>query len=107
MLGRPSVGSIAMPLCCRLRGDDSYIAHHQLRAHEQPSAEQPENLANDKLRRLIGYARDRAPYYTRLLDDLGPSPERIRTADDLPKLAHHGQAYADRTSGRTDLDGSG
>ncbi len=48
--------------------------------------ERIEQLQSERLQRLIHYAYERVPYYRRLMDSRGISPDCIRAAADLPLL---------------------
>lgn len=50
------------------------------------SAEQLEELQNEKLRKIIEHCYKNVPYYTELFDNLNLKPEDIQTKEDLKKL---------------------
>jgi len=58
----------------------------ELEASQWWPLERIEALQSERLQRLIHYAYERVPYYRRLMDGRGISPDRIRTAADLPLL---------------------
>jgi phenylacetate-CoA ligase len=49
----------------------------------RPNAADLERVRNARLRRVVGHAYDRVPYYRRLFDSAGVRPEHIRTTADL------------------------
>ena len=48
--------------------------------------EQQQEYQNEQLRGVIVHAYNTVPYYTELFDQLGLTPEDVKTVDDLPKL---------------------
>jgi len=97
-----------------LRGTHTMRCLAELEASQWWPRERIEQLQSERLRRLIHYAYERVPYYRRLMDDSGVSPDAVRTASDLPKLPaltkadireHMGEMLAEGFPRRELLDG--
>lgn len=61
------------------------VFDHLLENEFRPVAEQQEQLAA-RVRSMVGYAIDQAPYYARMFDRLGLRPSDIEGPEDLAKL---------------------
>ena len=58
----------------------------EFRGYDSLSQVEIQNLQESKLRNLIRYCYDNVPYYTKLFDRLGLTPEDIKTREDLTRL---------------------
>lgn len=54
--------------------------------HETLPKDQLRKLQSERLRKLVAYVYERAPFYRRQIDEAGLSPKTIRGIEDLPKL---------------------
>jgi len=70
----------------QLRGTHTMRCLKQLEQSQWWPPERIEQLQSGRLQRLIHYACERVPYYRRLMQSSGISPESIRSAADLPLL---------------------
>ncbi|MCK9356027.1 MAG: hypothetical protein M0R22_02600 [Dehalococcoidia bacterium] len=69
-----------------LRGTQTMRSLSELEASQWWPAARIEELQSERLQRLTHYAYERVPYYRRLMDSRGISPDSIKTAADLPLL---------------------
>jgi phenylacetate-CoA ligase len=51
-----------------------------------PSADEQAAIRRRRLRELVRHVHDRVPYYRKLLDDAGASPQDIRDVEDLSRI---------------------
>jgi phenylacetate-CoA ligase len=108
------------PMLDTLRGTHTMRCLSELEESQWWPLERIQQLQSQRLQRLVRYAHERVPYYRRLMDERGVSPDSIRTAADLQRLPiltkqdireHHnelqaqgfprGELCSGRTSGST------
>lgn len=75
-----------LPLGDLVYGSRVASKFNELRHNEHLSSEQLKALQQKKLQKLIHHCYETVPYYTRLFDQLGITPDMIKTPDDLQKL---------------------
>ncbi|NOX62344.1 MAG: phenylacetate--CoA ligase family protein, partial [Chloroflexi bacterium] len=76
-----------LPIGSRLAGYGDVMPYlRELEASQWWSAEQLRELQNRKLRRLIAHVYQHVPFYRRVMDERGLTPDDIQTTDDLVKL---------------------
>ena len=77
---------IIIPLAEKIKGRNLTGSIRFLSSTEWLSEKELFDLQSNKLRQLIEHCYRNVPYYTRVFDNLGITPDDIRTRDDLSKL---------------------
>ena len=78
---------VVLPVGSRVAGYGDVMPYlRELEASQWWSAEQLRELQNRKLRRLIAHVYQHVPFYRRVMDERGLTPDDIQTTDDLVKL---------------------
>jgi phenylacetate-CoA ligase len=81
------IGRIAFPLTSHLLNRRKILCRYdELLRTELYQQEQIQNIQLQKLKRLIKYAYDDVPFYTRRFRDIGLKPDDITTLDDIKKI---------------------
>ncbi len=75
-----------VPTLDLLRGTHTMRCLRELEESQWWPAERVERLQSERLQRLVRYAYERVPYYHRVMDTAGVSPDSITTAEDLRLL---------------------
>ncbi len=74
---------VLFPLHEKLKGHHSVAMRRQLERTQWWSAEQLRQLQLERLRAFVGQVYQRVPYYRRVMEQAGLTPEDVRSVDDL------------------------
>lgn len=75
-----------LPIGDKLYGSNVSKALKELKCHDDYSLEEVRRLQNAKLQKLVKHCYETVPYYTKLFDCLGITPDDIRCREDLQLL---------------------
>lgn len=77
---------ILVPIADVIYGSHIFRELRNSRRYDKMTAGQIREVQDQKLQKLVKHCYETVPYYTKLFDSLGLTPEDIRSADDLAKL---------------------
>lgn len=73
-------------MTCALTLSEAVAAFRALARHPRASRDQLIEYRNARLRRVVTHAYRHVPYYRRLFDRCGLTPDDVRTVEDLPRI---------------------